>query len=77
MRTHIQKWGNSLALRIPAHLLKRLDLHEGNAIDIDLDNDEIIVKKAKYNLDEMLDKITPENTHFLMMEDSQQGGEEW
>jgi antitoxin component of MazEF toxin-antitoxin module len=77
MRTHIQKWGNSLALRIPAYLLKRLDLHEGNAIDVDLEAEGIVVKKAKYDLDEMLDKITPENTHFLLMEDSPQGGEEW
>ncbi len=77
MRTHIHKWGNSLALRIPVHLLKRLNLSEGNAINIDLEKDAIVVKKAKYNLDEMLDKITSENTHFLFMGDSPQGGEEW
>ncbi len=77
MRTHIQKWGNSLALRIPIYLLKRLDLHAGNIVDIDIDEDRIVLKKVKYDLDEMLDKMTPENSHSLLIEDSPKGYEEW
>lgn len=77
MRTHIQKWGNSLALRIPVKFLKELKLHAGNAVNIDLNGEEIVIKKIEYNLNEMLDQITPENLHSLALEDFPQGAEEW
>ncbi|WP_121062509.1 AbrB/MazE/SpoVT family DNA-binding domain-containing protein [Chachezhania antarctica] len=30
----IAKWGNSLAVRLPADLVRRLDLKEGDSIDL-------------------------------------------
>jgi antitoxin MazE len=76
MRTHIQKWGNSLGLRLPSKFLKELNLHAGNAVNIDLDGEQIVIKK-EYNLDELLDQITPDNLHSLSLEDFPQGAEEW
>lgn len=32
----LAKWGNSLAVRIPAALVNQMDLHEGDEVDIDL-----------------------------------------
>ena len=34
MKTRIQKWGNSLAIRLPAQVVEALDLKEGDEIDI-------------------------------------------
>lgn len=77
MRTRIQKWGNSLAIRIPNRFLKELKLHTGSVVNIDLDGEQIVVKKIEYSLDEMLDQITPDNLHSLSLEDFPQGTEEW
>lgn len=31
---HVSKWGNSLAIRLPAQVVEALDLKEGDEIDI-------------------------------------------
>lgn len=33
MRMHVSKWGNSLAVRLPAALVKELGLKEGDEVD--------------------------------------------
>ena len=33
MKLQIAKWGNSLALRIPADVARQFDLHEGDTVD--------------------------------------------
>lgn len=33
---HIARWGNSLAVRIPAKMIKELALKEGDKVEIDL-----------------------------------------
>ena len=33
----VARWGNSLAIRLPATLVRELDLKEGDHIDIDID----------------------------------------
>ena len=35
MTTKIQKWGNSLAVRLPKRLMTRLNLREGSAVMVD------------------------------------------
>ena len=34
----VSKWGNSLAVRLPAAVVEALDLHEGDAIEIQVDS---------------------------------------
>jgi antitoxin MazE len=77
MRTHIQKWGNSLGLRISLQLSKRLNLQAGSLVNIDIEDDRIVIQKAKYDLESMLDQMTPENSHSLLLDDSPIGDEEW
>jgi antitoxin MazE len=43
----ISKWGNSLAVRLPAAVVEALDLHEGNDIEIPVeDSQSLSVRKA-------------------------------
>ena len=77
MHSHIQKWGNSLGLRIPKHLAEKLHLQPGSPVILEIENDRIIIQSPRYNLDEMLKGITIKNRHHLMFEDSQTGNEEW
>jgi len=77
MQTHIQKWGNSLGLRIPLPWAKQLNLHQGSAVTLEIDDGKLIIKPPKYNLDIMLSEITPENQHHSIMDDDKKGNEEW
>jgi antitoxin MazE len=77
MQSHIQKWGNSLGVRIPVHLAKKLNLHVGSTVTLEVENGRLIVQTPQYNLETMLSAITPKNLHHQMLEDTQTGNEEW
>jgi len=66
MNTQIGKWGNSLAVRIPGAHAKELDLKEGMEVDLALVEGGILLRaprRRRYNLDELVAAITPENIH--------------
>ncbi|MCE5317627.1 MAG: AbrB/MazE/SpoVT family DNA-binding domain-containing protein [Parachlamydia sp.] len=77
MHSHIQKWGNSLGVRIPIQLAKRLNLHPGSPVTIDIEDGRIVVQTPQYNLETMLEQITPLNRHHLQLDDTREGKEEW
>lgn len=77
MRAHIQKWGNSLGLRIPMQFAKLLQLYPGSSVIIEIENGRIIIQSPKYDLDKMLNDITPKNRHHQILDDEQHGNEEW
>ncbi|WP_244895513.1 AbrB/MazE/SpoVT family DNA-binding domain-containing protein [Evansella clarkii] len=56
--TTIQKWGNSLAVRIPNQYAKNLGVKHGSEVELELSSDELIVKpvKNKITLDDLLAK---------------------
>ncbi len=64
--THIGKWGNSLAIRIPQSIAKGARLSEGERIQLDLTPDgEIVLRPARrrYDLDELVSGISAKNRH--------------
>ena len=63
MQTHIARWGNSLALRIPKPVADRLGLGEGGIVELTVDEGHLVVRPhaAEPRLDELLAGITPEN----------------
>ncbi|WP_153720246.1 AbrB/MazE/SpoVT family DNA-binding domain-containing protein [Sporosarcina cascadiensis] len=66
VETTVQKWGNSLAVRIPSAFAERLAIHQGSKIEINVVNDReisLIPKKKVPVLEELLAEITPENRH--------------
>ncbi|MGC8644420.1 MAG: AbrB/MazE/SpoVT family DNA-binding domain-containing protein [Isosphaeraceae bacterium] len=65
MNTRIAKWGNSLAVRIPGAFAKDLNLKEGTALDVSLVEGGILLRPSpkEYTLEELVSRITPENTH--------------
>lgn len=78
MHSQIQKWGNSLGLRIPSQIAKKLNLHEGVSINLEVENGQLILKTNKYTLENLLDQITPENQHNVVLDNVQlRGKEEW
>ena len=67
MRAHVQKWGNSLALRIPKSLAEDSQLRQGTVVDLKLSKGRLIVERAacepELTLERLLDGVTEENIH--------------
>jgi len=47
MELKLQKWGNSIGIRIPANILKDLKLKKDDTVIIDKDDDKIIISIPK------------------------------
>lgn len=77
METHIQKWGNSLGIRIPMQLAKELHLSPGSLVTLEIENGRLVIQAPRYDLDSMLEAITPKNQHHLALYDNPSGREEW
>lgn len=66
MKVQIQKWGNSLALRIPKSFAVESNVTRGSTVEVSIDNGSIIVKPvpaSEYTLEELVDGITDDNRH--------------
>jgi len=66
MDAQFAKWGNSIALRIPNGVAKALHVTQGNSAQLQVKDGSLIVTpvtKPKYDLNEMIAAITPENLH--------------
>jgi antitoxin MazE len=79
MKATIQKWGNSLAIRIPKNITKDSRVSEGSNIDIMVENGKIILSPSpiEYSLKELLKKVTNENIHSEISTGDYIGGEIW
>lgn len=67
MEARLQKWGNSLACRIPHSLSKECGLTDKCKVEITTSDGKIVIFRAAslpiYSLDELVSRITPENKH--------------
>jgi antitoxin MazE len=52
----VAKWGNSLAVRLPADLVRELGLKEGDQIDLVKDDETILVRRQP-RADEVLQAL--------------------
>ena len=66
MNATVQKWGNSLALRIPKNLADDVDLHQGSVVELEVVEGDMVVKpkkERKLSLRQMVKRITKKNLH--------------
>jgi antitoxin MazE len=65
MSVKIQKWGNSLGVRIPKTVIEKVNLSENSEVEIESKNGTIVIFPAKkeYSLDTLLEQITKSNLH--------------
>lgn len=73
----VQKWGNSLGIRIPKAIAAKAGLEEGSEIDFDVDDGHLIIKSKTKALDELLSQVTRDNLHPEIQTGEQQGRESW
>ena len=66
MTTSIQKWGNSLAVRIPKVVADEIGFAEDTPVELNFSNGIVTIAPRIVvlpTLDEMLDQVTPESIH--------------
>ncbi len=77
MQTVVQKWGNSLGIRIPSHYVKEFNLKNGASVDIIEKNGTIVIVPPKTTLDSLLSKVSEKNIHDPIETGVSIGSEEW
>ncbi len=80
MQTKIQKWGNSLGLRIPKSFAAEARVEAGSTVDISVEDGDLIVKpvrRRRYRLSELLKKVNPKNVHGEISTGNATGREAW
>ena len=77
MQTVVQKWCNSLGLRIPALWAKDNNVKNGSKIEVIAEKGKLVILPQKKTLDDMLEMVTPENIHSEIPTGGSVGNEEW
>jgi antitoxin MazE len=80
MKTSVQKWGNSLALRIPRTYAAETRISEGTEVELTLKSGALEVRpvlRKRHVLAELLKRVTPANRHEPAGTGSAVGKEVW
>lgn len=80
MQTTIQKWGNSLAVRIPKAFVKEAHVAYGTQVDLSVDDGKIVIDphaEPEYRLEDLLKKVTKRNLHAEVDTGEAVGREVW
>ena len=80
MKTKIQKWGNSLGLRIPKSFAEDVAVKEGTTVDVSVSNGKLIIRpvpQKTYALEDLLRKVTKHNVHGEASFGQPEGQEAW
>jgi antitoxin MazE len=80
MQTRVQKWGNSLAVRIPKSFALESHLTQDSLIEISIEAGKIIlqpVKPGSQSLAQLLEAVTDENLHDEINTGISMGQEAW
>jgi antitoxin MazE len=78
MKTKLQKWGNSLGVRIPHVVVREAGISEGADVAITLEKGRIVLAPlGAVTLKALVDRITPDNRHEEFDFGRAQGKEAW
>ncbi|MBC1261138.1 AbrB/MazE/SpoVT family DNA-binding domain-containing protein [Synechococcus sp. BSF8S] len=78
MRTKVQKWGNSLGVRIPRGLAEKVGLGAGTEVCLTAKDGELVLRPSvpsRLRLADLLAEVTPENIHASIDTGDAVGGE--
>jgi antitoxin MazE len=80
MRVRVQKWGNSLALRIPKPFAEEIGMDQGTPVDLSLVDGKLVVEPVSDDgptLAQLLDGVTRRNLHEATDWGDPAGSEAW
>jgi antitoxin MazE len=79
MQARIQKWGNSLAIRIPKPFALEVGLEQNSLVVVSVSEGKLVLEPVKptYSLEELLAQVTPDNLHQEIETGLPIGNEAW
>jgi len=80
MQTRIQRWGNSLGLRIPKSFAAEAGVEAGSEVDLSVEGGDLVVKPTRrrtYRLNELLGRVNARNVHGEVQAGRPVGREHW
>ncbi|MEO8183778.1 MAG: AbrB/MazE/SpoVT family DNA-binding domain-containing protein [Deltaproteobacteria bacterium] len=78
MKARIQRWGNSLALRLPKSVAENLGVGDGSVVGLEERDGQLVVRPAHhYRLADLLAEVRPEQLHAEVSTGAPRGKESW
>jgi antitoxin MazE len=80
MKTTAQKWGNSLAVRVPKNVAAQVGLKAHDDLEIIVSDGNVVLKphiRRVYRLEDLVKGITSKNVHGEIEVESPTGREVW
>ncbi|MBC7962312.1 MAG: AbrB/MazE/SpoVT family DNA-binding domain-containing protein [Steroidobacteraceae bacterium] len=80
METQVQKWGHSLALRIPSAFAKKTRIQSGSRVDLSEVKGQLVItliEAEEPTLDMLLAGVTADNLHHEVTTGDAVGNETW
>ncbi len=80
MQARVQKWGNSLAVRIPKSFISQSHLKQNLLVEMSVEDGKIIlspVVEPELTLAQLLEGVSAENLHCEMETGNSVGREAW
>ncbi len=79
MEISVQKWGNSLAIRIPRVYADEMNVNQGTRLTINKEDNKLILEptQKKKKLEALLANVTSENIHDEIETGNGVGNEAW
>ncbi len=80
MRTAVQRWGNSLALRIPRAYAAETKISEGSEVELTLKSGALVVRpvvRKRHALADLLKRVSAANRHEAIGTGHAVGKEVW
>ena len=79
MQTKVQKWGNSLAIRLPPTLAHEMGLSNQSIVELSWRDDQVILRpvKSSFTLEQLVAGITDDNLHGEVNTGVPVGKESW
>jgi antitoxin MazE len=79
VRTKVQKWGNSLAVRIPKPFAEGAGLRASTEVEVSLEKGEVRLSpvRPRWKLRQLLSEVTKRNVHTEVDSGPSVGRESW
>jgi antitoxin MazE len=61
MAVTLQKWGNSVGVRLPKPMLEQIGLTEGSQVELRVEGDHLVIRREQSKLADLLARCRPEN----------------
>ena len=61
MAVTLQKWGNSIGVRLPKPMLEQVGLKEGAQVEVLVEGDHLVLRRQRLKLADLLARCEPGN----------------